>query len=60
MSVSALQMATAISAIANGGSIRPPSLIDGYVDSDGDGHPGPGAASGTGWSARRPPTTSPG
>ncbi len=35
MSVSALQMATAISAVANGGEYTAPSLVQGTVDADG-------------------------
>src|SRR6185436_18923562 len=36
LSVNAVQMAAAISAIANGGVYVEPTLIDAFVDSDGD------------------------
>ena len=41
MSVNALQMATAVSAIANGGEYVAPSLIEGDVSSDGHFTPAP-------------------
>jgi cell division protein FtsI (penicillin-binding protein 3) len=44
MSVSALQMATAISAVANGGEYTAPSLVQGTVDSDGHFTPAPAPA----------------
>jgi cell division protein FtsI (penicillin-binding protein 3) len=36
LSVTAVQMAAAISAVANGGVYVQPSIVDGYVDHDGD------------------------
>ena len=44
MSVSALQMATAVSAVANGGEYTAPSLVEGTVDSAGHVTPSPAPA----------------
>ena len=60
LSVNAVQMASAISAIANGGVYVEPSLVEGYVDSDGDVTPADPAPSSTAWSARAPQPRSPG
>ena len=45
LSVNAVQMAAAISAIANGGVYVEPSLVEAYVDSDGHVTPADGPAS---------------
>ena len=58
LSVNAVQMAAAISAVANGGVYVEPSLIDGYVDSDGTFTKAAGPEGAPGHRGRR--TTSPG